>query len=39
VLGMFFQIVNLDLVDVVPLGCVGGDPGAERYGVAFIVCV
>jgi hypothetical protein len=38
VLGVFFQGVNLDLVDVGPLGVVGSDPD-EVSGAAFIVCV
>lgn len=36
--GLFFQTVNLDLVDVDLPGVVGSDPGGGS-GVAFIVCV
>ncbi len=36
--GLFFQVVNLDLVDVVPLGDVGSDPGVA-WGGRRSLCV
>jgi hypothetical protein len=38
VLGLFFQTVNLDLVDVVPLGDVGSDP-VMAWGERRSLCV